>query len=99
MVVGVMGIGFGGTPVGQRIDMRLSSLTTACPPNSETLPFPSAAGGFPVCGAGSGRQPARGRGRGCDPQADTAVVGILIIGAEGPVLLDISQHGAFLFQD
>ena len=45
MVVGVMGIGFGGTPVGQRIDVvKLSD--DGMTAEVETLPFPSAAGRF-----------------------------------------------------
>ncbi len=45
MVVGVMGIGFGGTPVGQRIDVvKLSEDGKSA--EVETLPFPSAAGRF-----------------------------------------------------
>jgi glucose/arabinose dehydrogenase len=45
MVVGIMGIGFGGTPVGQRIDViKLSEDGMSA--EVETLPFPSAAGRF-----------------------------------------------------
>ena len=45
MVVGIMGIGFGGTPVGQRIDViKLSDDGMSA--EVETLPFPSAAGRF-----------------------------------------------------
>jgi glucose/arabinose dehydrogenase len=45
MVVGIMGIGFGGTPVGQRIDLiKLSEDGKSA--EVETLPFPSAAGRF-----------------------------------------------------
>lgn len=45
LAVGVMGIGFGGTPVGQRIDIiKLSEDGTSA--EVETLPFPTAAGRF-----------------------------------------------------
>ena len=45
MVVGIMGIGFGGTAVGQRIDViKLSEDGMSA--EVETLPFPSAAGRF-----------------------------------------------------
>jgi glucose/arabinose dehydrogenase len=45
MVVGIMGIGFGGTPTGQRIDViNLSEDCTSA--EVETLSFPSAAGRF-----------------------------------------------------
>ncbi len=45
LAVGIMGIGFGGTPVGQRIDVvKLSEDGTSA--EVETLPFPTAAGRF-----------------------------------------------------
>ena len=45
MVVGIMGIGFGGTPVGQRIDV-IELSEDGMSAEVETLPFPSAAGRF-----------------------------------------------------
>ncbi|MHA1179391.1 MAG: PQQ-dependent sugar dehydrogenase, partial [Alphaproteobacteria bacterium] len=46
LVVGIMGIGFGGTPVGQRIDVIRLSEDGKSAEEVVTLPFPSAAGRF-----------------------------------------------------
>jgi len=43
LVVGIMGIGFGGTPVGQRIDVIRLSEDGKSAEEVVTLPFPSAA--------------------------------------------------------
>jgi hypothetical protein len=72
MVVGIMGIGFGGTPIGQRIDViEFNEDGTAVVDVTEmTLPIPSGRFRSVVTRAAGRHALYVARGRGQHPQAD-----------------------------